>query len=201
MGKVIKFLLSVLLAPLIYSFVYVAYLFLVSGVRLDSVIWFICGSLLYALLYLLIFLNGSKLRYTITFLEHLEHELGHSIIAFMFLRGTRKLIANPVKEREDEEASKVEYLDSHGPDSLISLAPYYFPVLTVPLLIAEPLAFFPLHEIIDFMIGFTLAFHFVGLLREFGLKQTDVRKHGLIFSSCVMCLLNTIILASPLNAL
>jgi len=203
MGKLIRcllkeligFPLSVLLAPLIYSFVYEAYSLLVSGVRLESIIWFVCGSLLYVLLYVPIFLSGDKPRRIIMFLEHLEHELGHCITGFIFLRGTRKLIANPIREREDEETSQVEFLDSGGPDFLICLAPYYFPVFTVPLLIAEPLAFFPFHEMIDFLIGFTLAFHFVGLVREFGLKQeTDIAPYGLSFPFCITCLLNTILL-------
>ena len=125
----------------------------------------------------------------------------------MFLWGTRKLIANPRDEyealiadhqinSEDEETSVVAPLDpSHAPNFLIRLAPYYFPVFTIPLLIAEPLASFPLHEMIDFLIGFTLAFHFVGLRREFGLKQkTDIVPNGLPFSFCVTCLLNTILL-------
>ena len=199
MGKIIKFLLSVLLAPLIYSFVYEACFYLISNIKFKSIIWFIGGLLLYLFLYISIFLNRGRFLYTIIFFEHLEHELGHSLVGFMFLRGTRKLIANPRKEHENEETSKVEFLEPRRPNFLISLAPYYLPVLTVPLLVAEPLAFFPLHEVIDFMIGFTLAFHFVGLLREFSLKQeTDIKPNGLIFSFCVTCLLNTIFLVVAL---
>jgi hypothetical protein len=194
--ELIGFPISILLAPLIYSFVYEAYLFLVSSIKLSSIIWFICGSFLYVLVYILIFLIGGALPYTIFFLEHLEHELGHSIAGFIFLRGTRKLIANPGWKHEDGEQSQVVFLDSsYAPNFLIRLAPYYFPVFTIPLLIAEPLASFPLREIIDFLIGFTLAFHFVGLRREFGLKQeTDIAPYGLSFPFCITCLLNTILL-------
>lgn len=213
MGKLIRcllkellgFLLLVLLGPLIYSFVYEAYLLLVSGVSLASIFWFIGGLLSYLFLYISILWSSDRLLYTIIFFEHLEHELGHSLVNFMFLGGTRRLIANPLDsynelignpriKPEDEETSKVSYLERHGLDFPIALAPYYFPVLTVPLLIAKPLALFPLREIIDFLIGFTLAFHFIGLLREFGIWQKDISDNGLIFSSCVTCLLNTIVL-------
>jgi hypothetical protein len=106
------------------------------------------------------------------------------------------LIADHQINSKDEETSVVAPLDpSHAPNFLIRLAPYYFPVFTIPLLIAEPLASFPLHEIIDFLIGFTLAFHFVGLRREFGLRQkTDIAPYGLSFPFCITCLFNTILL-------
>lgn len=212
MGKLIRFLLkelvgfplSVLLAPLIYSFVCEACLLLVSGVSFDSISWFVGGLLSYLFLYVPITWIGDGLLYSIIFFEHLEHELGHSLVNFIFLRGTRKLIANPrgafiklmgtpPSESEGEETSTAVFL--HVPNFMIRLAPYYFPVFTIPLLIAEPLASFPLREIIDFLIGFTLAFHFVGLRREFGLKQeTDIAPYGLSFPFCITCLLNTILL-------
>jgi hypothetical protein len=213
MGKLIKcllkeligFLLFVLLAPLIYSFVSEAYFFLVSGVSFDSISWFVCGLLSYLFLYVPIAWIGDGPMYSIIFFEHLEHELGHSLVNFMFLGGTRKLIANPrnkfielmgdpPSESEGEETSEAELFSVHGLNFLITLAPYYFPVFTVPLLIAKPLAFFPLREIINFLIGFTLMFHFVGLLREFRFWQSDIKDCGRIFSSCVTCLLNTIVL-------
>jgi len=208
--ELIGFLLFVLLAPLIYSFVSEAYLFLVSGISFDSISWFVCGLLSYLFLYILIAWIGDGLLYSIIFFEHLEHELGHSLVNFMFLGGTRKLIANPrnkfielmgapPSESEGEETSKAELFSLQGSNFLITLAPYYFPVLTVPLLIAKPLAFFPLREIIDFLIGFTLAFHFIGLLlREFRFWQKDIADCGRIFSSCVICLLNTIVLVIAL---
>lgn len=209
MDKLIKSLLAVLLVPLIYSFVYEAYLFLVSGVSFDSIVWFMGGLLSYFFLYIALLRNSRGLLYTTIFFEHLEHELGHSLVGFMFLKGTRKLIANPRRaydeligdppfNSEDEETSRVTYLERGGLNFLIDLAPYYLPVFTIPLLIAEPLAFFPLHEIIDFLIGFTLAFHFVGLRREFHRGQTDIKLNGLPFSLCVTCLLNTILLVIAL---
>jgi len=201
--ELVGFLLFVLLAPLVYSFLYEAYLFLVSDVSFDSIFWFICGLLSYLFLYVSIAWSSDRLLYTITFFEHLEHELGHSLVGFMFLRGTRRLIANPLVSYkklindppiEDEETSQVAYLGRHILGFPSGLAPYYFPVLTVPLLIAEPLAFFPIHEIIDFLIGFTLAFHFIGLLKEFRFWQPDIKDCGRIFSLWVTCLLNIIVL-------
>ena len=47
--------------------------------------------------------------------------------------------------------------------------------------------------IVDFFIGLTLAFHFVGLLREFGLRQNDIRDTGFMFSVCITCLLNIVV--------
>ena len=171
-----------LLAPLIYSFAYEAYLFLLSTIDLYFTSSFIYGFLFYVLIYMFI------LRGNIGFIEHFEHELGHTIVGLVFLRGTKKFIVDP------EEGSKV---DIH-PNSLIYLAPYYFPVFTIPLLIIKPIVFSSLHKIIDFLIGFTLAFHYVSLLREFRLIQTDITKTGVIFSFCVTCILNIIFLVITL---
>jgi len=178
MSKLINLLLSVLLAPLIYSFLYEACLFLIANADFYLVSWFTYGFLFYILIYILI------LRGRIAFIEHFEHELGHAIVAVLFLRDIREFLVNP------EEGSRVTFLD--GANSLIRLAPYYLPVFTIPLAVIQPFVFSPIHLIIDFLIGFTLAFHYTSLLREFHLRQTDIKKTGLIFSFCVACVLNTV---------
>ncbi|MFB0535413.1 MAG: hypothetical protein ACETWR_10565 [Anaerolineae bacterium] len=180
MGKLINLLLSALLAPLIYSFLYEACLFFIANADFYLVSWFTYGFLFYIVIYILI------LQHIIDFIEIFEHELGHAIVAWLFLKDVREFWVSP-------EGGKVNWLD--GSDSLITLAPYYLPVFTIPLAVIQPFVFYPIHLIIDFLIGFTLAFHYAALFRkEFRWSQSDIKKTGRIFSFCVVCILNIIVL-------
>jgi hypothetical protein len=80
------------------------------------------------------------------------------------------------------------------------LAPYYLPVLTLPLLLVEPFLSAPIDQAVDFLIGFTLAFHYVGLAREFRWYQTDLQRMGYIFSLVVVPLFNAVWLVVILSA-
>jgi len=196
-----RFIIVALLLPLIFSFAYEAYLFLISDVDFDLVDWFLYGALSYILLFILILQSSAKLRYLVTLVEHFKHEMAHSLVGFIFLRRTRRIIVNPKDpkaEPKDEETSKVSFFDSSGPDSLISLAPYYLPLFTVPLLLLEPIVICSAVEIIDYLIGFTLTFHFVSVVREFRLIQKDITETGVIFSFFITCILNVIMLVIAL---
>ena len=77
---------------------------------------------------------------------------------------------------------------------MIRLAPYYLPVFTIPLLIIKPLVSPSIRDVANFLIGFTLAFHYTSLLKEFNLRQEDIKETGLVFSLCVTCIMNIIVL-------
>lgn len=182
--ELIGFLLLVLLAPLIYSFLYEASSFLISNADFYLTNWFTYGFLFYILIYILI------LQYVIAFIETLEHELGHTIVALLFLKDIQEVLVRP-------EKGKVRFKDHSN--FLITLAPYYLPLYTIPLVIIHPFIFHPIRIIIDFLIGFTLAFHFVALRKEFRRDQTDIESTGFIFALCVVCILNTIFLVIILS--
>ena len=188
--KLIRLFASFLLAPLVYSFAREAYSFLTSDVDLASLDWFIYGAIFYVLIYALVFRG----KYSRKFFEHLKHESAHSMVGYIFFRHTRKLIVNPEATYASEETSQVAYRNLSGPDSLISLAPYYCPTFTIPLLIVRLIVSYPIHKVIDLLIGLTLAFHYVSVKNEFGLKQRDIRDTGLMFSIVVTCILNIIFL-------
>jgi hypothetical protein len=188
--KVIRFFASFLLAPLAYSFAHEGYLFLTSDVDPRSLDWCIYGAIFYVLIYALVFRG----KYSRKFYEHLKHESAHSMVGYIFLRRTRKLVVNPEATYAGEETSQVAYLNLSGPDFLVSLAPYYFPSFTIPLLIIRLFVSSPIHKVIDFLIGFTLAFHYISLKNEFGLKQDDIKEMGLMFSIVVTCILNIVFL-------
>jgi hypothetical protein len=109
------------------------------------------------------------------------------------------LVANPAS-KGGSSASYVTYLDSSGLDSLVTLAPYYLPLFTLPLLPLRLVMDSWPQALTDFLIGFTLAFHYASLIDEllmqrFGLGQPDITNTGLIFSYVIIGLMNLVFLA------
>ena len=54
----------------------------------------------------------------------------------------------------------------------------------------------PLLGVLDFLIGITLAFHFLGLLKEFHPRQTDLQKNTLAFSFVFTYFMNLVLLVA-----
>ena len=77
-------------------------------------------------------------------------------------------------------------------DFLTWLAPYFLPLTTLPLLLIKPLISDPFSNALDFLIGFTLAFHYGGLAREFRLWQDDLKKMCRVFSIIVTFVFNVV---------
>jgi hypothetical protein len=125
-----------------------------------------------------------------SFTEDLLHELAHVLSAYLFLKIIRSL-------RVKVEGQS--YTEIVRPNFLISLAPYYLPILTVPLLIARPFVRAPANLYVDFAIGATLALHYVLLIHQASIIQKDfVHAGGVWFSFCVSAFLCAIILAVAL---
>jgi hypothetical protein len=188
--RLFNFTLLVLLGPLFVTFAYEGALFLVSVFTLAATTWFLVGVGLSLVAYLL-------LQKNVDFIEHLLHELEHAVVAFFFtFQWPKKMEINP------EQGSKVEGSLRGG--CLTGLAPYYFPLLTVPLLLIKGLAALAFHWCkidfpnwlslpLDLLIGATLAFHLVTTLKEFRPgKQTDIKKEGPINSFVAVLFANLI---------
>lgn len=188
MSKVIKLLVSPVLIPLVYAFVCEAFLFIIYNVDFQPVQWFLYGVLSYVLIYQLI--RGDN----ITFVETFEHELGHAVLNLVWFRRFDEFLVNPKKK------SHVTTRGVFNIGFLTSLAPYYLPVFSIPLLIVKPFLSASIRHVIDFLMGFNLAFHYVALLKEFYGQQPDIQKHTLVFSFLITCLMNAIILVIILCA-
>lgn len=178
MGKLIGFAASFLLMPLIYSFGYEAYLFFASSISFSRIDVFLYGCLCYALIHVML---GDRL----IFIQLFEHELGHTIMAFVFFKDVREFAVH-------EQGGEVGY--QGGSNLLIRLAPYYLPAFTIPLLIIKPFVFPSIRQGVNFLIGLSLAFHYFFLYKEFRPSQPDIERTGLTLSFCVACILNTIFL-------
>jgi hypothetical protein len=180
--------LVILLAPALYAFTYEGVLFLTSVLSFDSTKWFLIGAALSAVG--CVILLPSKPN----FIEVLLHELEHAALAFLFsFKLPKKMEIDP------EGTSKVVVVDRGG--CLTTLAPYYFPLLTVPFLVLKALlaltfsmlkAPFPTFLAVpfDILIGATLVFHYAMTIREFGSFQKDISSTGLIPSLVLVLFLN-----------
>lgn len=178
MLRLLRLFVLILLAPLAFALLYEAYQFLRSQVSLPDVLWFLVGLGLYLLLYV------TPLGERIKFLEVLDHELTHATASLAFLQVPKSLKAHY------KEGGKVE---STRGDFVTTLAPYYLPLATLPLLLVKPLISDPFGNALDFLIGVTLAFHYGGLVRwEFRLWQDDFEKMGKVFSVIVIFVFNVV---------
>lgn len=190
--RLLNLALIVLLGPLLISFAYRGALFLLDVFILEATQWFLIGAAVSLLGYVLL-LNNK-----ITFIEILLHELEHAALAFLFS------FQLPSKMEIDPNGTSRVVVPARG-GCLTTLAPYYFPLLTLPLLIIKALAVlifswldasFPtfLALVLDLLIGATLMFHYVCSIKEFGEFQDDVKQVGWIPSFGAILFLNLMFL-------
>ena len=181
MWKLLRLILLVAFIPAILAFARQAGSFVLQHIGLLPANLATYGFLCYVLLYLLVLRSGSA------FAQLFEHELGHLFLAKLFWKRILRFTV-------DAEQGKGEVAYAPGSNSLITLAPYYFPVFTVPLLMAKPILYPRFDQAFDFLIGLTLAFHYLGLVREFRPRGDDIKRAGLVFSIGVTLFLNLVFL-------
>ena len=193
--KFFKIVLAFVLAPLVVAFCLQAFFSLTGNVAWQDLTWMLVGLVGYFIVYIVI--NSNNLR----FLETLEHEFIHAVTVIFSLSTLVRLRVYPEKNESGEGFSSTEYNNFEGmvnwsPSGcfLIFLAPYFLPILTIPLLLIHPFVPLSLTPFIDVLIGVTMGFHYAALAKEFHLEQTDIQKQTLPFSVVITLLFNTIIL-------
>lgn len=198
--KPITIILLLILGPAIYSCGIETFIFLFWNLDFGSLDFFAIGFVCYFLLHGAIWYTQGQLQAHLQFIRVLRHELTHSFAA-MFLGKPidEMLIINPVIN--PGSTSYAKWLNpSYLLDWLVYLAPYYLPFFTLPLLPLRLVLSSFAGEAIDFLIGLSMAFHYVSavyelLLQRLGQKSGDVRRMGCIFSYVVIILFNLFSLA------
>jgi hypothetical protein len=184
MDRLIRLVMLFLLGPLLYSFVREGLLLIASITDWQSLRWCGLGILVYVILEVLLPHNF------VIFFETLEHELAHAAMGVLTFHPVGGI------EVSTKGAGKTSVMNPNAP---IYLAPY-FPLFTAPLLLIRPFLSPASTEVlvVDLLIGFTLACHYSGLLREFSPRQPDIAETGLLFSIGMAVVLNLVFLVIAL---
>lgn len=188
LGKLFRFSLVIIFAPLVVAFTVAALAFLGESVDEWLTSWFVLGFIASAPIWIILMASGHSM------LQTLEHELNHAILAKLFFRQVTRLEVTPYPV--DGRGGVVEFAPGCGClTTLIILGPYYLPLFTIPFLFVRPFASQPsVQNALNLIIGVTYAFHIVGLAFEFRSYQTDLTRTGCLFSLAVTVLFNAAIL-------
>jgi hypothetical protein len=181
MAKLLRFILLIPFIPLIFAFSYEALLFLMQ-IEWKDTLFFLLGIVIYLVLY------AYAWHEQMAFLETLEHELTHAAASLAILHMPGKLVVDP--KGGGKKAGVVETVGCVW----VMLAPYFLPLFTLPLLLVKVVVPPPFDKIVDLLIGFTLAFHYVRLYNDLKVKQTDITETGTIFAVIVSVVLNLVFL-------
>ena len=184
MSTLWKWLVAPFLIPVAMASVLESILGMSSISLTAHLTWAAAGIAAYLIFYVLM-LGSSNLR----FVEILEHEVIHAVVGIVATAQLRRLQVFPA---DNDNITEVEA--RRGINFWFYLAPYFLPLLTLPALVIYPFAQDPLRLGVAAMIGFTLGFHYIGVIREFGSRQTDIQKNTYLFSLAVTVMLNMFIL-------
>ncbi len=124
-------------------------------------LWIIGGSIIFPLM-------GRFWKKNMEMTRTFTHELTHTITALLTFREVTEFHA---RRRGDGMIYSIGNQFSHF---LVSLAPYCFPIYTVPLLMLRCLITTSMLPIIDVLIGFTIGLHIDCIKRQIGNHQTDI---------------------------
>ena len=140
---------------------------------------FLLGTIAFFILYSLL---SNKLQYFSTF----EHELTHNIWALLFFKKPRGFHVNT------DGSGLFEWSGSSGLLSkvFILLSPYFFPTITMFLILLSLIIKDGFISIFFLVIGISFGYHIVSTIKEIHLEQTDITENGYFTS------FNTIVLMS-----
>ncbi len=126
------------------------------------------------------------------YLETLEHELTHLLVGLLFLKipvGIR------VSAHEGGEVRQIG-LGTTG-QTWVALAPYFFPTVSLAVLIIAYLAGINTLLLLGFL-GWTTAFHLVSNWGETSFRQPDLHKAGILKTILILPVMNLICYGSIL---
>ena len=147
---------------------------------------FMAGCVGYVMLHVLVLARREP------FWSIVEHELTHALFAVLLFK---KVHAFAVRRGAGGQ------VEIQGDNFIIALSPYFFPLLTVAIILFKP-ALGPAQQWLpNILMGFTLMFHLVHLVQEFHPDQPDLKKGGMIFSLAVVLFFNIFFIGLSLAAI
>jgi hypothetical protein len=158
---------------------------IVSKISLSDARWFafLVGALVFIPVH---FLAKRFFQSAWCYLETLEHELTHLLIGLLFLKipvGIR------VSAHEGGEVRQIG-LGTTG-QTWVSLAPYFFPTISLAVLIVAYFADLNTLTLLG-ILGWTTAFHLVSNWGETSFRQPDLQKAGILKTILILPVMNLI---------
>ena len=129
-----------------------------------------------------------RTRYT--FFLTLEHELTHAIFAWLTFHKVTDLRVTLTRGGQISHQGVGNWL--------IALAPYFWPTLSLVLMLIVWLLPAPTHAVGEALIGMSFAWHVTSTIRETHPKQTDIAKAGKLFSLMFLPAANMLTIGSLL---
>lgn len=171
--RLLKFLIGLLLLPAWpgFSIAFLDQLSRIGTLGAEGAA-FLAGLLVCAIIYFM----GHRLP----FLQVFGHEMTHALWSLIFRGRVRSFYAS--KYGGQVKVTKSNFL--------VSLAPYFFPLYTIAVVI---LSFFidkRYQLAVFFLIGFTLAHHILSTIDSLKIRQSDITKTGLLFSMSLIFIVN-----------
>lgn len=125
-----------------------------------------------------IFASGYSTRQA---MQIISHELTHTFFAYLTLHTAGRLRLNP-----DGSGGSMS-LNGHG-NWLITLSPYFFPLFAFFYMLIMPLLAEATdsHWILYAILGYFLAYHWLVVLTQTHLQQTDIIREGYVFSGFII---------------
>ena len=132
-------------------------------------LWFAVGIAAY-------FAIMPLFRKNLSFFETFTHELTHTIVGLIFFQRIHYFTAT------SGEGGIMEHSGKHTNNVFIALAPYCLPIFTFALLIFRIMIKTEYLQFFDVLIGLSVAFHFVAMIKDIRPNQTDIKTCGYVFS-------------------
>jgi len=137
-----------------------------------------------------------------------EHEMSHFIFARLTFKQNVRIEVYPEGESDYKGRAGYCYYEN-GDNWLIAIAPYFFPTLTLLLSLLYLLPIGDLNVILDFCLGFSIAYHlktnFIELYYNFSPSikggKTDITELGKTFAFIMIPPLNFVVFSIVIIAL
>lgn len=182
MKKLVRFFLGICLIPVSIGLIIgIGRVLYKWDISVKEQFMFLLGFLSYIVIHVLF--------YRPIILHVFGHEITHALVNWIF--------GGKLKSLQVSEKGGSVSVDKNN--FIITLAPYFFPIYTLLVLLVYFIVDIKYVGYIIFLIGFTLAFHLALTFHSLKEKQSDFKEYGFIFSLSFIFFMNMVILSILLS--
>lgn len=170
---------------LIYIILLIIIAFLIPTVPMVITAFQIKGEILFALIGFTTALLVNSFFKRSDFWNTFWHELTHLFWAKLFRAQIGTIMVS------NKKGGYVSHSDTfHWALPFVSLAPYFFPMVPIILIIFKFFIKSSYYHSIAFLVGFTLLLFYVDLIKTIKIPQPDILQNGIMFSTIIIFSMN-----------